>query len=86
VGRRRRRAALVERVPWPGLGGGWGLGSTASTGRASEGVSEGNGSLDVAAHGDPEFTGGRSWAAEAKGARSGFGKEISGANGASVSC
>jgi hypothetical protein len=29
----------------------------------------------AAAHGDPEFTGGRNWAAEAKGARNGYGKE-----------
>jgi hypothetical protein len=39
----------------------------------------------VAAHGDPEFTGETDWAAEAKGARSRFGKQISGANEASVS-
>jgi hypothetical protein len=66
------------------VAGGWE--AQASTGEASGGISEGNGGLDVAAHGDPEFTGGTGWAAEAKEARSGFGKQISGANEASVSC
>jgi hypothetical protein len=65
---------------WSGgfLGRGWeaagGWEVQASTRGASGGISEGNGGLDVAAHGGPEFTGGRGWAAKAKGARSGFGK------------
>jgi hypothetical protein len=54
------------------VAGGWEV--QASIGGASGGISEGNGGRDVAAHGDPEFTRGRGWAAEAKGARSGFGK------------
>jgi hypothetical protein len=46
----------------------------------------GNGGLNVAAHSDPEFTGGMVWAAEVEGARSGFGKRISEANEVMVSC
>jgi hypothetical protein len=58
----------------------------ASTGETFRGISAGNGGLDMAAHGDPEFTGGTVWEVEAKGARSGFGKRISEANEVVGSC
>jgi hypothetical protein len=81
-GGRRWSGGLLGRS-WEAAGG-WEV--QAGTGGAPGGISEGNGGLDVAVHGDPEFTGGRGWAVEAKGARSGFGKQTSGANEASGSC
>jgi hypothetical protein len=76
----RRQEAAAGSTGWewcPGRSweaiGGWEV--RARTGKASGSVRESNGGLVAAARDDLVFTGRRNWAAEAEGARSGYGKE-----------